>query len=399
MTSPDTDSESGAQSAVAPPAPAPATPRPAGASPARRRWARRILLPLGPAVVLLVAGYYYYSGGRYIGTDNAYVKADKVMVAAEVSGLIADVAVRENQRVERGDVLFRIDDRRYRIALDEAEAELAGMAGEIASLKASYRAKVEELALLRTNLDFSQKDLDRQASLMASSTTTRSRFDAARHEVDANRQRMRVVEQEMAEIRARLGGDPNIDVTQHPKYRHLKAAADRAALDLERTVVLAPLSGIASNTPQVGQQVTGIGALSSPVMSIVAADDVWIEANLKETDLTFAVPGQPVTILVDTYPDHEWQGMVASISQATGAEFSVIPAQNATGNWVKVVQRIAVRIHVTRRPDDPPLRVGMSTTVAIDTGRRRPMPGLVRAAMGWVDIAPTASAAEAGSAR
>ena len=361
----------------------------------RRLW-RRILLPLGPLAVVLVAGYVWFSGGRYVGTENAYVKADRVMVAAEVSGLIADVMVHENQHVDRGQVLFRIDDRRYRIARDEAAAELAAIAGEITSQKAAWRAKAGELALAKTNLDFAQKELDRQSSLLASSTTTRSRYDAARHEVDATRQQMQVIEQEMAGIRARLAGNPDIDVTLHPKYRHLQAALDRAELDLERTVVLAPLSGIASNTPQIGQQVTGIGALSSPVMSIVSDEGMWIEANLKETDLTHAQPGQPVTIHVDTYPDHEWRGTVASISQATGSEFSVIPAQNATGNWVKVVQRIAVRIRVDHAEGDPPLRVGMSTTVAIDTGRERPMPAFVRSALGWIDLAPRANAAEAG---
>ena len=364
----------------------------------RRRWLRRFLLLLGPLVVAIVGGYFYVTGGRYVSTENAYVQADKVMIAAEVSGLIAEVAVRENQRVAKGDVLFRIDDRPYRIALAEAKARLAGVRGEIASLKASYRQKQEELALARTDRAFFETELERQSRLIASNTVSRARFDAARHDLDVARQRVRVTEQEMEQIRAQLAGDPDIAVERHPRYLTAQAAVERAALDLERTVVRAPFAGIASNTPQVGQRVIGNGPMSSAVMSLVADTGIWIEANFKETDLTHVRPGQQVAIHVDTYPDHDWQGTVESLSQATGAEFSVIPPQNATGNWVKVVQRIPVRIAVETNGHDPALRAGMSTTVEIDTGHRRPLPGFVRTALSWLGVSRMA-AAEAGARR
>lgn len=363
-------------------------PRPAP----RRRWLRPFLLLLGPLVVAAVGGYLYTTGGRYVSTENAYVQADKVMIAAEVSGLITEVAVRENQRVTKGDVLFRIDGRPYRIALAEAKARLAGARDEIASLKASYRQKQEELALARTDLAFFKTEFERQSRLVASSAVSRAKFDAARHDLDVARQRIRITEQEMAQIRAQLAGDPDIAVERHPQYLTAQAAIERAALDLERTVVRAPFAGIASNTPQVGQQVIGNGPMSSPVMSLVADTGIWIEANLKETDLTRIRPGQPVAIHVDTYPDHDWQGTVESLSQATGAEFSVIPPQNATGNWIKVVQRIPVRIAVETNGRDPALRAGMSTTVEIDTGHRRPLPGFVQAALSWLGVSRTIAA-------
>lgn len=358
----------------------------------RRRWMRRGLLSAGPLLVAAVAGYFYLTGGHYVGTENAYVKANMVMVSAEVSGPIVEVAVHENQRVAKGDVLFRIDDRPYRIALRESDAELANVVNEIASLKASYGQKIEERTLAQADLDFATRELDRQSKLLATATTSRSKFDATRHEVAVMRQRIRVIDQEMAQIKAQLGGDPEIEVTTHPRYLKVMAAEERARLDLERTVVRAPFDGIASNTPEPGQQVIGGETLSSPVMSIVAAADVWIEANFKETDLTHVRPGQPVTITVDSYPDHDWHGIVHSISQATGAEFSVIPPQNATGNWVKVVQRIPVRVAIEPVPDGPALRAGMSTTVAIDTGHSRPLPGFVRAALSWIDTPVSALA-------
>ena len=360
----------------------------------RRRIIRNSLLLLGPLVVLLVGGFMYFTGGRYVETDNAYVKADKVMIAAEVSGLISAVSVQENQKVSAGDVLFRIDDRPYKIAIAEAEAGLAKARDEIASLKATYRQKLEELSLARTNIAFAKKEYDRQSKLIASSAVSRSKLDATRHDLDVTRQQVHVIKQELSEISAQLGGNPDIPMEEHSLYLAAKAAKDRAELNLERTVIRAPFDGIASNTPQVGQQVIGNGAFSSPVMSLVASNGIWVEANFKETDLTHVKPEQKAVVHIDAYPDREWKGTVQSVSQATGAEFSVIPPQNATGNWVKVVQRIPLRIKVVTNEDDPPLRSGMSTTVEIDTEQRRPMPEFVRAALVWFGETPIATAGE-----
>jgi len=365
-------------------------------SAARRLRLRRILLLLGPLLVAVVAGYGYLVGGRYVGTENAYVKADMVMIAAQVSGPVVEVDVRENQRVAHGDVLFRVDDAPYRIALRESEAELANVANEIASLKASFAQKLEEEAMVRSDLAYSKREFERQSELLATKTTSRSKYDSARHDADVVRLRLRVLDQELAQIAAELGGDPGIAVSDHPRYHKAQTDIDRARLDLERTVVRAPFDGIASNTPKLGQQVAGNASLSSPVMSVVADSGAWIEANFKETDLTHVRPGQPVTVHVDTYPDRDWQGTVESISQATGAEFSVIPPQNATGNWVKVVQRIPVRIAIAADAGDPLLRAGMSTSVEIDTGHSRELPAFLQTALHW--IGPSANAFAASPA-
>lgn len=361
----------------------------------RGRLLRFTLLLLGPLLVIAVGSYIYLTGGRFVETDNAFVKADKVMIAAEVSGLISSVSVRENQRVEKGDELFRINDHSYRIALMAAEAGLANARDRIASLKATHRQKQEELALARTNIAFAQREFERQSKLISSSAGSRAKLDATRHELDIARQQLDVIAEEIAEITAQLGGNPDIPVEQHSLYLAALAEKEKALLDLERTVVRAPFAGIASNTPQVGQQVIGNGAFSSAVMSLISDQDVWIEANFKETDLTHVRPGQNVTITIDTYPGETWHGTVESVAQATGAEFSVIPPQNASGNWVKVVQRIPVRIRLDERSDDLPLRAGMSSVVEIDTGYSRPVPAAIRTTLDWFGADTKLATAEA----
>ncbi|MFC7050225.1 HlyD family secretion protein [Emcibacter nanhaiensis] len=345
----------------------------------RKAKLRFTLLVVGPVVAILIGGAVYLSGGRFVETENAYVKSDKLMVAAEVSGPVTRVPVRENQQVSKGDILFYIDDRPYRIAFAEKEAGLKRVGDDIAGLKASYRQKQEELELAETNLAYARTVLDRQSELVASRNVSQTSYDAAKHAFDSARVKIRVIESEKAEVLADLAGDPNIAPEQHPRYIAAKAALDRARLDLERTIVRAPFDGIASSTPKVGQQVVGSGALSSPVMTLVDNRDFWIVANFKETDLTNVRPGQTVKIHVDTYPGLEWHGTVESLAQATGSEFSVIPAQNATGNWVKVVQRIPVRIALNSTENDALLRSGMSTSVEIDTGHKRSLGQIISA--------------------
>ena len=370
------DQESPSPSAPAPSAAAPAAPVAAAASArAPRRRLRSILLLAGPLVAIVVGAYVYYTSGRIVETDNAYVKADVGAISAEVAGPIATLNVHENARVEAGDVLFTIDDRPFRVALDRGNAQLAAINDFVESTKASYRQSLEQLALARTNAAYEQRELDRLTALAERKLTSDVDVDEQRHERDVANQEIQVTERALDAIRARLGGDLDRPVTEQAAYLAAKSMRDAAELDLERTVVRAPFSGIASQVPTLGHHVQP----GAPIMTIVADRGMWIEANFKETDLTHVAVGQPVEIRLDTYPDLRWSGRVESISQATGAEFSVIPAQNATGNWVKVAQRIPVRIAVDTRSDDPELRAGMSAIIDIDTGHQRPAPRWVRA--------------------
>lgn len=336
----------------------------------RRRWLRLSLFALGPLFVLFCGGYLYMNSGRYTETDNAYVKATTALISVEVAGKISRVAVRENERVRAGDVLFEIDDGPYRVAVERAESQLEAVHAFIAGLHASYRKGLEELKLAHTNVAFAERELAREQSLADERLGSEVDLDQARHDLDIARQQIPIVEQTLAQLRAQLGGETGLNVDTHAAYRTVKSMLDDAILDLDHTVVRAPFDGVASRVPTGGSYVTpGVA-----VMGLVSNDDVWIEANYKETELTHVEVGQPVVVRIDTYPDQEWRGVVESISQATGAEFSVIPAQNASGNWVKVAQRIPVRIAVDIRPGDPPFRAGMSAIVEIDTGFERPAP-------------------------
>ena len=361
---------SGAQATAGPsPAPTPAKPAPRP----RRRLVRSTLLVLGPLVVIVAAVYVYLTTGRFVSTDNAYVKSDVGTVSAQISGPIVEVAVRENQAVAQGDVLFKVDDEPFRTKLQQVDAELGAVRDYVEGIRASYRQKVSQLELDKTNATYQKRDYERLQTLAMKQLASQQAVDDARQKSDVANQTVVVSERSLDQVRAQLGGDADKPLTEQAAYLALKAMRDTAVLDLERTVVRAKLGGVASKVPVVGQYV----APGTPIMSVVSNQEKWIEANFKETDLTHVVVGQPVTIKLDTYPDREWRGRVQSISQATGAEFSVIPAQNATGNWVKVTQRIPVRISIDMHAGDPDLRVGMSADVKIDTGYERPAPGFL----------------------
>jgi len=358
----------------------------------RRRWLRRLLLVLGPVLVFGVGGYMYVTAGRYVETENAYIKANVSSLSAQVSGPITQVLVKENEQVTRGQPLFRIEDAEFRIALTRAKARLLGVRAFLESLKSSYRQKQEELKLAHTNADFAEREFQRQSRLARDNLASQSRFDDARHNRDVARRQIAINQEALDQLQAQLGGSADGNLENHPLYQEAKAAYDTAVLNLEHTVVRAPYDGSAQKTPEPGQYVrTG-----EPVMAVVANGGMWIEANFKETELAHVRPGQQVTIHVDTYPDRTWQGTVTSLSRASGAEFSVLPPQNATGNWVKVVQRIPIRIAIHAGPDAPPLRAGMSTTVEIDTGYQRPLPVIVGTILSWLPGISTHAAAADG---
>ena len=332
-----------------------------------RNLKRTALLYGVPVLIAVLTAVAYLHGGRYIDTNNAYVKADKATITAEVSGKIVEVDVVENQRVAQGQVLFRVDDTPYELALSRADAVLAQTAQDIAAMKLQYKQSLSEIDLAKTNVAFARITFNRQSGLVERHIGSVSDLDDAQHKLDNAQTQLELAQQRAAKILVDLNGDANAAVEDHPRYRQAKSDRDAAALDLERTSVTAPFSGIASKKPELGTYVDR----GSPVMSVVSDGEVWVEANFKETDLTYMRPNQSVEVQIDTYPGRVWRGTVQSLSEATGSEFALLPAQNATGNWVKVVQRVAVRIALDRSADDPPLRAGMSATVTVDTGHKR----------------------------
>lgn len=350
------------------------------APPARRSVLKRLRRPaliLGPVAALLVGGYFYVTGDRFVGTENAYVKAEKVVLSPRVSGMIADVWAGENQHVDAGDPLLQLDDSGFRIALAKAEAELSRASSDIEAIKAQAQGKLIELDLARADADYAARERDRQAELARRKVTSQAQLDAATHAYDAAKLRIDVIEQEYHEIVASLAGNPEIAIAEHPRYLAAKAVRDQAALDLAHSTLRAPFGGLVSNLPEPGRFL----AAGQAALSLVADSRAWIEANFKETELTHVRPGQKVTVTVDTYPGHDWSGVVESIGPATSAEFSVLPAQNSTGNWVKVVQRIPVRISIREQPGAPMLRAGMSTEVEVDTGYHNPLAKLAASAL------------------
>ncbi|HVM84787.1 MAG TPA: HlyD family secretion protein [Candidatus Binatia bacterium] len=338
-------------------------------------------MALGPIAVLVGAGYVYATGGRYQGTDNAYVKAHMVSIAPEISGRVVSVPVHENEVVKQGDVLLQIDPEPLKIALAGAQAELAAAKNEIEAQKAAYRQRQADLQMANDNIGLAQREYARRQKLFAAKTISESDFDEARNQYSVMQATAAGVKQDILRILSDLNGNPDIAPEDHPRVQAAQAKVDQAELDLRRATIAAPGAGVVSQIDNV-RPGTYVSA-GRPAFSLVSDQDVWVEANLKETDMTFVRPGQPATIEVDTYPNVEFRGTVESVGAATGSEFSALPAQNATGNWVKVVQRIPVRLKITPAPDQPPLRAGMSVVVAIDTGHTRSLPSVIRSAFAW----------------
>jgi membrane fusion protein (multidrug efflux system) len=303
-----------------------------------------------------------------------------VTVANDVSGMVAEVTVRNNQLVSAGQPLFRLDDEPFRIALTNAQARLDSVRNDIEALKASWRQKQEDIKTDQINIAFYQREEQRQEELVGKSFVSRAQYDVARRHLDVARQALASDNQQLAAIVANLSGDPNIAPERHPRYQMAQAQRDQAARDLRRATVKASLAGIVTNVDklQPGQYL----AAGSAAFSLVATDHVWVEANPKETELTSVKPGDPVTITVDSYPGVDWQGTVASLSPASGSEFSLLPAQNTSGNWVKVVQRIPIRLRIDTAADMPTLRAGMSVVASIDTGHKRSLAALFKSLFG-----------------
>lgn len=342
-------------------------------------WSRRSLrksLMLGvPLLVALIAFVLWVTGGRYVSTDNAYVHAPKLMVSSDVSGLVSEVYVHEGQSVRKGDVLFRIDPRQFQIAVDNATAELAQTALNLQSMKEDYQRMLSDAASQAAQVELAQKNYDRAADLIKKGVASSQSFDQARASLDSALKQQQSLREQAKVLLAKIGGDPNFSVTEHPTYLKVKAQLEEAQRQLDHSVIRAPFDGVVTQVDQLQPGVYLVAATAAltntGAVALVATGDIWIDANFKETDLTWVKPGEKVEISIDTYPGRTWDGTVKAVAPASGAEFSILPAQNASGNWVKVVQRIPVRIAVKRLGGDPPLRAGMSAYVTIDTGHKR----------------------------
>ncbi|MGO4313486.1 HlyD family secretion protein [Pseudomonas sp. KB_15] len=348
---------------------------PGNASPARpgRQLMRTTLFALLP-IVLVVGGYLYVTGGQIISTDNAYIQADHVGVSTDVSGLVASVDVKDNQRVVKGQVLFTLKPEPFEITLASARAQLSNVRNQILNLQANYKQALAEIDQAQIDLAYYQASFQRQQTLLSVSAVSRTNYDDAKHALDSTRQKITVARATAQMVLAQLGGHIETPVEQQPTYLIARAAVDEAQRNLDNSVVRASFDGVVTNVDSLQ-----VGSYLQPPqsgISLVSADHLWVAASPKETELTHMQPGQPVDISVDSYPGVQWHGTVESISPASGSSFSLLPAQNTTGNWVKVVQRIPVRISIDDAGDKPPLRTGMSVQAEIDTGSARGLPHL-----------------------
>jgi membrane fusion protein (multidrug efflux system) len=332
----------------------------------RARWP---LLIAGPLVIVALAVYFYVTGGRYETTDDAYVMAARVSISANVGARVVEVAVRDNQAVHRGDLLFRLDDAPFRISVAEAEAQLAAAKLQVDALKANYLQRQSEFASAQETLAFQRSELERYRRLLKSGISSQAQVDKATHALDEAQARIAGIQHEIAAVVAQLGGDPKLDPTRHPMVMQAQAALDRARLNLSYTIVTAPNDGVVTRVERV--QIGSYIAASTPVFALVSTDNVWLEANFKEDQLAHMRPGQYATVEIDSYPGVEFTGKVASVSPGTGSQFSALPAENATGNWVKVVQRLPVRIELDGNDGAHPLHTGLSAEATVDTQYRR----------------------------
>jgi membrane fusion protein, multidrug efflux system len=336
---------------------------------------RLILLVVIPAIAGIIGLAVYLSGGRYMTTDNAYVGAQKVLVTPDISGKISKVVVREGQRVQVGDVLFEIDGEPFRLALQQAEARVASARTDHANLLTNDKAMSRMIELAQRTAELKRQDVERKSTLMANRSGSQFDLDASHGQLVVAQTQVEQLSQQQAGIRNQLLGNPDLPLEQFPPYLQAKAALDQAQRDLNHTTVRAPLAGNATQVDniQLGRYVNA----GTPVLSVIDDANPWVDANPKETDFTYVALGQKVTVVVDAFPNHTFKGRITSMSPGTGAQFAILPPQNASGNWVKVVQRVPIRISFEADENTSMLRAGMSAYVSVDTGRSRSLSALL----------------------
>ncbi|SEA08007.1 HlyD family secretion protein [Microbulbifer marinus] len=324
---------------------------------------RRLGFLAGIVVAIAVTGWCLFGGGSIVETENAYIKADKISLAPEVSGVVTQVLVRANQPVEKGQLLVQLDPTPFELAVAEAEGHLGQVRNELLARRADYAEAEAALQQARQDADFHRRQLERNEKL-GKVAVSEAQLDEARQQLERARAQIAINTEKLSSLRAELGGNPEIPLEDQADLKVAQAQLDKARYQLSRTRLVAPVNGVIANTvPQPGEMApAGIG-----LISMLGADGIWVEANLKETELERVRAGQQAEVTLDAYPDFQWQAQVDSLSPASGSEFALIPPQNASGNWVKVVQRVPVRLRLYPAKDAPALRAGMSARVRIDT--------------------------------
>ena len=351
--------------------------------PSRRILLRSVLLVMIPLVMLCVGLYLYAAGGRYVTTENAYVKANVIIISPEISGRVTMVGIEDNQPVALDQVLLKLDARPYEIELARTRARMDVIGTELNSLRADYREAEVQTEQANEKVKHFKRRLERQKKLRNQGLGIEEQYDEAYHALQLSKKQVQINQQRVQKVLAALGGDAALPVEQHPRYLAAQSIHEQAAVDLAGTTLRAPASGVVSNMKlQVGEYAQA----GKPVFSLIQDDPVWVEANLKETQLTHIHTGQLASVVADAYPDRTWETTVASIAPATGAEFSVLPPQNASGNWVKVVQRVPIRLQIDNNDPLHRLRAGMTVTVRIDTRRERQLSSQMRDVVGDRDV-------------
>lgn len=328
----------------------------------------RLIFMVGiPALLLLAGAFFYLTGGRYVSSDDAYIQAARASISTKISGTVTSVAVKDNQIVHKGDPLFQLDGNALKIAVEAAAAKLSVARLQISAMKSNYQQKLAELKSAQDALSYREQEYDRQKKLAGNGISSQAQLDQAANVLKTAQQQVEARQQEANTVLANLGGAANIDVDQHPTVKEAQANLDRANLNLSYTNVTAPMDGVVTGVDklQIGDSVTA----AAPLFALVSNNDIWIEANFKETQLTYMRTGQKATVTIDAYPDRKLVGTVASTSPGTGSSFALLPPENATGNWVKVVQRLPVRIALNDIADLP-LHIGLSVTAEVDTGHQ-----------------------------
>ena len=348
-----------------------------------RTLKRSVFLIVIPLLAVCVGLYLYAAGGRYVSTDNAYVKANVIIISPEISGRVTSVLVVDNQAVEANDILLQLDSSPLEITLNRARAQMAVIRTELESLRADYGETVVQAQQAEDKVRYLDKRYKRQRKLLKQGLSSEEKHDEAKHDLQVARREVQIIQQRVQRVLAQLAGNEVLPVDQHPRYLTAQTTYDQAAIDLKATTIRAPASGIVSNMKlQVGEYAQA----GKPIFSLIENQPIWVEANLKETQLTHILPGQQATIVADAYPDKIWESVISSIAPATGAEFSILPPQNASGNWVKVVQRIPINLVITDQANGPKLRAGMTVSVRIDTRRKRELSGQMRDVVGERDV-------------